>query len=281
LIPQQRPVERERIAAHGVRLLKSKFTKAFASFDMKKLKIITAFDSGYEIGHLALPTHMLYASLYGYSFEKFDVANFDRPPAWFKVKALLDELDRNEHEFVLWVDADAFVVDFGFDFMAEIGNHLDSGKSLYLCSHFISNVSTSLDFLTLAKSRINTGVMLVRNTDHARALLRAVWEKTEYMNHSWWEQAALMDLLGYKMELNGDANSNKRSERFFEHVGALPAYMNCIPAEDHMHGSETMAPVIIHLAGIPGRMEIARNMLKNMQLRITNRKLTKMPTDLF
>ena len=123
--------------------------------------------------------------------------------------------------------------------------------------------------------------MLVRNTSNARMLLQAVWEKTEYMNHAWWEQAASMDLLGYKMELTGDVNSNKRNEAFFAHTGALPSYMNCIPASNHMHGSETMAPVIIHLAGVPGRLELARDMLKNLQLRITNRRLTDTPIDLF
>ena len=90
-----------------------------------------------------------------------------------------------------------------------------------------------------------------------------------------------MDLLGYKVELSGNVESNKRNDDFFSHTGALPAYMNCIPASNHMHGSESVAPVIIHLAGCPGRFDLACEMLKTIQCRFTNRRLTDRPIDLF
>jgi hypothetical protein len=30
-----------------------------------------------------------------------------------------------------------------------------------------------------------------------------VWESTQYLNHRWWEQAAVMDALGYDPETGG------------------------------------------------------------------------------
>jgi len=248
---------------------------------MRKIKIITAFDQNYEIGRLASPTHALYANLYGLPYENIDIKEFDRPAAWFKIKALLDELNKNEYEFLLWIDADAFIVDFGFDLVAAIEDRfVDLTRSFFLCGHFISDLPTSVDFIKLAKNRLNTGVMLVKNTPQSRELLEAVWAKTEYLNHSWWEQAALMDCLGYRCELTGDLNANQTNEQFAEHVGALPAYMNSIPAPDNMHASECMAPVIVHLAGLPGRMEFARAMIKSLTFRYNTRQLTRFNIEL-
>jgi len=248
---------------------------------MRKIKIITAFDQNYEIGRLASPTHALYASLYGLPYENIEIKDFDRPAAWFKIKALLDELNKNEHEFLLWIDADAFIVDFSFDLVAAIDDgFVDLTRSFFLCGHFISDLPTSVDFIKLSKNRLNTGVMLVRNTPQSRELLEAVWAKTEYLTHLWWEQAALMDCLGYRCELTGDLNANQTNPQFADHVGALPAYMNSIPAPDNMHGSECLAPVIVHLAGLPGRMEFARAMMKSATFRYNTRPLTRFNIDL-
>jgi hypothetical protein len=135
-----------------------------------------------------------------------------------------------------------------------------------------------MNFVSLSKTRLNTGVMLVRNTIHAKALLEAVWANTEFLQHGWWEQAALMDCLGHRYELTGDPNSNTTVEQFAAHVGALPNYLNCMPAPDNMHGTECMDPVIVHLAAVSDRMEFARAALKNnLKLSFSTRKATKYP----
>jgi hypothetical protein len=45
----------------------------------------------------------------------------------------------------------------------------------------------------------NTGVFLVRSTPWARRFLERVWESEQYIDHAWWENAAVLDLLGYEL----------------------------------------------------------------------------------
>ena len=46
----------------------------------------------------------------------------------------------------------------------------------------------------------NTGMMLIKNTNFSKSLFKAVWNKEEFIYHKWWENAALNDLLGYKVK---------------------------------------------------------------------------------
>jgi Nucleotide-diphospho-sugar transferase len=43
----------------------------------------------------------------------------------------------------------------------------------------------------------NTGVMYWRRTPQSLRLLDAAWEQTHLIDHPYWEQAALLELMGY------------------------------------------------------------------------------------
>jgi hypothetical protein len=47
--------------------------------------------------------------------------------------------------------------------------------------------------------RPNTGVWLLRSGRHAAEYLEAVWASEQYIHDHWWENAAVVDLLGYSM----------------------------------------------------------------------------------
>jgi hypothetical protein len=106
-----------------------------------------------------------------------------RPAPWGKVPLLRSLLDA--YEWVLWLDADVVIVDQA----ADISTEIREGKDLYLTEH------KWLDQYTA-----NSGVMLIHASDWSRAFLDEVWAREEYADHPWWENAAVLDLLGYGLD---------------------------------------------------------------------------------
>jgi hypothetical protein len=126
------------------------------------------------------PTFRAYADRHGYDVITSTEVDRARPPAWAKVPLIRDALDR--YDLVLWIDADAVIVDDREDIAAE----LRPDAQLGLVRHRRDGELIP-----------NTGVMLWRSGDFSRALLDRVWASKRYLNHPWWENAALLDALGY------------------------------------------------------------------------------------
>jgi hypothetical protein len=124
---------------------------------------------------VAEPTFRAYAGRHGYELVTSRHATPSRPPAWAKV-ALLQEL-LETFDLALWIDADAVIVDGSADIAAE----LEPRTQLGLVRH--GEVP-------------NTGVMVWRAGDFARGLLAEVWAAKRFVDHPWWENAALIDALG-------------------------------------------------------------------------------------
>lgn len=106
-----------------------------------------------------------------------------RPAPWAKVPLLRSLLD--EYEWVLWLDADVVIVDLD----ADISEKIQDDKDLYLVEHH-----------WLGQSMANSGVVLLRSCAWSRAFLDEVWALDRYAEHPWWENAAVLDLLGYGLE---------------------------------------------------------------------------------
>jgi galactosyl transferase GMA12/MNN10 family len=128
---------------------------------------------------LSLPRFAEYADRHGYELHVRPPRLVIRPPSWLKVAALLDAL--NHHEEALWIDADVVIVDGELDLADEVPEH---------------------DLQALVRHRTpdgevpNAGVWFVRQA--MRPVLVRIWRMDRYLDHPWWEQAALLDLLGYR-----------------------------------------------------------------------------------
>jgi hypothetical protein len=81
------------------------------------------------------------------------------------------------------VDADAAIVRMDRD----IASETRTGRSVYLTTHRFDGQEIP-----------NTGVLMVRATKVARAFLDRMWNRLEYVDHIWWENAAALDILGYE-----------------------------------------------------------------------------------
>jgi len=132
---------------------------------------------------LAVQTFRRYASRHGYDMVIGDGESFGRPPSWGKIPLLRRLLD--EYDEVLWIDSDAIVLDDSVDlsslvppdaYQAMAQNNLPQGGRL-----------------------LNSGVWLLRG-ERAKEFLDHVWQLDKWTNHGWWEQRAVIELLGFDEE---------------------------------------------------------------------------------
>jgi galactosyl transferase GMA12/MNN10 family len=108
----------------------------------------------------------------------------DRAPAWSKVVLLRRLIER--YDYVLWIDADAIILDDS-----------DDPASLLAERHYQALVRYRYGDEECAC----TGVWLLRKVDKAIAFLDAVWDSGDgYLRLHPWEQAAAMRLLGYSVD---------------------------------------------------------------------------------
>lgn len=162
-------------------------------------KVLCSIGTGRQrkLLRLASITFRRYGRRHGYELDLRDeVLDASRPPAWSKV-ALIRAL-LSEHELVLWLDADVVVARGDRD----IASELPDDRFMAMVEHTVGG-----------KANPNTGVMVIRSGAEARRFFQEVWDKTEYLNHRWWEQAAVMDLLGYDPDTGEQVRGSEWSNR--------------------------------------------------------------------
>lgn len=131
--------------------------------------------------NVSLPTFRAYTERHGYDLCVMPCESEGRPPAWGKVKALRNLLER--YGEVLWIDADALIADDAEDLSACVPP--DALQAL-------------VEHPTDRGPVPNTGVWFVRRG--MVSWLDRIWERESRVDHPWWEQAAMADLLGYGLD---------------------------------------------------------------------------------
>lgn len=138
-----------------------------------------------ELLDVALPTYERFASAHGYTFLVGD-KRCDLPPAWNKIPLLLECL--RHHEEVVWFDCDMVVTDPSEDFpplVSDPDRGIFTRDSLHsMVRHFEGGSEVP-----------NSGVWRLRQG--CIPLLEKMLELEVFTDHGWWEQAALMTLMGY------------------------------------------------------------------------------------
>jgi hypothetical protein len=146
---------------------------------MSRALVTFALGEHERLLRLSLPRMAEYADRHGYELHAQPPRLVVRPPSWLKVAALLDALC--EHEQALWLDCDIVIVDQQLD----VADELDEHDVQALVRHHTADGEVP-----------NCGVWLVRQA--ARPALLRIWRMGRYLHHPWWEQAAMLDLLGYR-----------------------------------------------------------------------------------
>ena len=236
---------------------------------MESLKLITAYDHNFEeIGNISSKTMKIYTTIHGFSFETYREIDKNRPPAWSKIRLIIEELNKNEHEYILWIDADACIVDPKHNIL----DHIDRTKDIHLVNHMCTlGQISNRPGLYLQVERPNTGVLLVRNSSYSLEFMQNVWNMEQYLYHDWWEQAAVHDLLGYNYEISRGAKVNQFNTDRIDRIGWLKGQWNAIPTSaDEQHGYPVckfpLEPIIIHYAGIQNSIRL--QLMKKLQIAV-------------
>jgi hypothetical protein len=145
---------------------------------VKKALISFGVLSHVELLEIAKPTLKAFAERHGYDF--IIPANIEqrRPPAWYKIASVQAALAGGYDE-VLFIDADCVIMDDSEDL------NVPEGYWQAMVKHNINGVSEVP----------NTGMWLCRQP--MLNILADVWAMTDYINHGWWEQGAVLHLMGY------------------------------------------------------------------------------------
>lgn len=146
---------------------------------MSKALVTFAVGDHERLLELALPRFEDYADRHGYDVIVPDPVDCNRPPSWWKVPVLHEVLA--EYGEALWIDCDVAIVRGDEDIATEIPD--DAWQAL-------------VAHLTPDGEVPNLGVWFLRRD--MRPVLDHLWKQTQYVQHPWWEQAAMLDELGYQ-----------------------------------------------------------------------------------
>jgi glycosyl transferase family (putative galactosyltransferase) len=204
------------------------------------VKALCSIGSGPHEQLLAIsrPTFAAYAGRHGYELVTSTQDDPRRPPAWAKVPMLREAL--RSYDLVLWIDADAVIVDGSHD----IADELAPDRFLGLVRHGEQNVP-------------NTGVMVWRAGALAADLLDRTWRSPRFINHPWWENAALLAALGYDLPSALEPRWRRRLRRKDRPFGpARPspftAGVEFLPIEwNSVYLDRAQRPRIVHCPGVP------------------------------
>ncbi|MGB1026752.1 MAG: hypothetical protein ACPGYL_09365, partial [Rhodospirillaceae bacterium] len=188
--------------------------------------VATAYDDGYaEMGGLCEAHLRVWCQRQGYRLHVERTMVADRPAAWTKI-AVLGGLLALPCDWVVWVDADALVLDPEADLRPLLLDAPD--KDLHLAIHHLW--SNPMPGMAQRYDVPNTGVMALRKGAFVTDLLGAIWDQTNYLTHPWWENAALIHLLGYHRLLDPQG-VNQPNQALWDRIAPLPWAWNAVPGE--------------------------------------------------
>lgn len=163
-----------------------------------------------------------YADIHGMEFRQVVDKSYGRPPAWSKLYLTKECFDEG-FDYVFWVDADAVIRRFDEDIRASVNEAADF--------YFAKERHPVLG--TPSRWRLNTGVFVMRNCEASRQLIDAAIAREEYINHEWWDQAAISAALGFwSVFVKPDEHRPDAPTDLARHIGWLHLRWNTSPVYD-------------------------------------------------
>lgn len=145
---------------------------------MSKAIVTLAIGTHTKLLEIARPSYQAYAKLHGYDYIEPGEFTVSRPPAWYKIPLLRNALER--YDEVIFIGADLVIVD-GREDLAD-GIPPEAWQAMVRHNTGDGDVP-------------NDDMWLVRQP--MKPILDQVWANDKWLNHGWWEQASLLDLMGY------------------------------------------------------------------------------------
>jgi len=132
-----------------------------------------------------LPEYQKWCSNKNYTLKIFKENKTNSAPMWMKIKLLYDELENNEFQIIIVMDADMIINNLNLD----LNSFLKPDKDIYICK----NEDNGGEYL-------NTGSIMIKNTENSKQFINEVWgeHNNEYANKYWWEQTIVNKLYSEK-----------------------------------------------------------------------------------
>lgn len=188
------------------------------------------------MSEITAPLMAKYAERHGCEFRSFELQS-QRPASWSKlpvVHGMLGYFDR-----VLWLDADVVIIQPWHDVFVELRPDTD---------HALVEHHTECGRVP------NCGVWAV--TQAMQDVLLKAWNiGAEFPHHPWWEQAAIMRLMGYAVE-PGPVGRLDTPTTLYHRTTFLGPEWNHHPADRHKCDS----PYFMHVTQYADRLGTIRDL---------------------
>jgi hypothetical protein len=185
------------------------------------------------------PLMAAYARRHGHDFNAVSLDGI-RPASWQKLPALYAFL--KVYDVVAWLDADVVITWPGADIIAE----LQPGDCQAVVEH-----------LTECGRVPNCGVWVVTQ-DMQPTLERAWVAGSEFVHHPWWEQAAIMQLMGYVVEPGPHGKLDSPTTLYGQTTFLSPVW-------NHHPGdiNKPYVPYFVHATQYDDRLKLIAELAKN------------------
>jgi hypothetical protein len=179
-----------------------------------------------ELHEIACPSLVQFATVHDADLIAVDrVLAPSRPAAWSKL-VLLREL-MEEYDRLVWIDADAVVVDPRPD----IFRGVTRARSVGMVTHRYDGLEIP-----------NLGIMALRSCAWSKRFLGRLWAAEHFIDHKWWENAAALELLGY--DLDRPSPTTRRRKLTSLRIAELDLRWNSITLD------AAAQPHIVHFPGM-------------------------------
>jgi hypothetical protein len=190
----------------------------------------------------ALDSKKSYASRYGYTYIQGGEEFWDRsrPIPWSKIPFILSVLAKLPEGDLIWLsDADVLVTNPMLRIEDQMVPLLPAEKDLLMC----------ID----ACGHINSGNILMRNSEWTRDYWKRVGEQTDLLYHIWWENAAMIKLLETVPNDLAHTEITNQHKRFNSYLRGLPGQGLWEPGD-----------FLVHFAGVYDGKEM-RDLIQKIQ----------------
>lgn len=190
------------------------------------------------------PTVKVYGKIY--KIDPFLFASpqglSSRPTSWDKI-IIMNHLLQH-YKTVMWIDCDAILCNPAHN----IRDDLDPSYAVQLVTDF--GISPLFP---------NGGIWVAHRNKRTFELFDLIWNYNEMIDHPWWEQAALLKLLGYEPHYEGIRYHGPT--KYTDWVGPLDYKWNSRP----YNGDSSPDPAILHFCRLSNDLRI-KEMKKQQEL---------------
>lgn len=171
-----------------------------------------------------------------YKLIKFEKGN--RPISWEKIPLIKNYLKK--YDVVLWMDADIVIINDSVD----IFNLIEDEKIQYMVQHYVVDLVVP-----------NAGMWMLKK--EMLEYLDTIWNNDKYLNHGWWEQAALIELMGFAVTPH--RADLKNPTQLYYKTKFLEQKWN-----HHPNDLQRVAdPFFIHVTMYPDRLQTIQQIIDN------------------